>query len=250
MPDAARAFSALQMLWAASLAVLQRSKPLRRQFRQSMAVIVDVQRLEALGIDLDCSREMLSLLDDEEIVVLRPALQRGFIIRIAGIGINFQLHTLLEDALIGDVDAGWLPGERPAPEVVAVSRDAPITDPDNLPHAYGAFNLWNWTGLRADGTVPDPKTEGQATGSGHWIWNEGIPADIVPFRGTRVILIGPAPYPRGWDAGRFFPSMAGELEVLRVLSQDDACDWLKRIARAPKPEASGRHISAEDVEGI
>ncbi|HEV2460661.1 MAG TPA: hypothetical protein VGS80_20090, partial [Ktedonobacterales bacterium] len=61
MPDAARAFSALQMLWAASLAVLQRSKPLRRQFRQSMAVIVDVQRLEALGIDLDCSREMLSL---------------------------------------------------------------------------------------------------------------------------------------------------------------------------------------------
>lgn len=247
MPEAAQAFGSIEWLSTAALAMLSRSKTLRAQMKADASLVQAIGRWDALGLPLPCFHEMLSILDDEQVVALHPELARGYVIRIAGIGNNFQLHTLLADALIGDTAQGWLPGERPSPQVAALAKDAPITDPDKLPTAFGAFNLWNWTGLRANGSLPG-KDEGQATGSEHWIWNEGVPADIVPFQGTRVILIGPPPYARSWNSGRFFPAMVGELEVMRQLSAEEARDWLDRLASAPKPKASGRHISADDIE--
>jgi hypothetical protein len=244
MPEEGRAFISLEWLSAATLAMLSRLKTVRKQVQADQQLTQAIGRFDQVGMELPCFREMLSILDDEQIVVLHPALGRGYAVRIAGIGNNFQLHTLVEDALIGDVEQGWLPGERPSPEVAALAKDAPITDPDSLPSAHGIFNLWNWTGLRPDGTLPN---ESQAAGKEHWIWNEGVPADIVRFAGTRIILIGPAPYPRGWGSGRFFPGMKGEFEVLRQLSTEEAYDWLDRIARAPKPVPAGHYITAADI---
>jgi hypothetical protein len=249
MPDSAQAFSSMEWLSTAALAMLSRSKVLRAQLKADTPLVQAIGRWDELGLPLPCFHEMLLILDDEQIVVLHPELARGYIIRIAGIGNNFQLHTLLADTLIGDTAQGWLPGERPSQQVVALAKDALITDPDKLPTAHGAFNLWNWTGLGATGSLPGGD-EGQATGSAHWIWNEGVPADIVPFQGTRVILIGPPPYARAWNSGRFFPAMVGELEVLRQLSAEEARDWLDRLASAPKPEASERYISADDIEDV
>ncbi len=246
MPDAAQAFASLKWFRVATLALLSRSKALRKQAQADSPLVQAIARLDKLGMELPCYHEMLSVLDDEQLVVLHPALARGYLIRIAGIGKNFQLHTLLAGALIGDAGRGWLPGERPSPEAVALAKDAPITNPDRLPTEKGACNLWNWTGLRADGTLPEGKTDGTE----HWIWNEGVPADIVPFQGTRVILLGPPPYPRSWGSGRLFPAMAGELEVLRHLSPEEARSWLGRIASAPKPTPAGRLITADDVKAI
>lgn len=240
------ALMALKTLNTAALAVLSRSKALRRQTQADTAFKRAVARLQELGFEQTCLPEMLSLLDDEEIVVLHPQLARGYDIRIAGIGNNFQLHTLLEGALIGDVAQGWLPGERPSREVLALSTDAPITDPNNLPTVVGAMNLWNWTGLRADASL----AEGLHGSHDHWIWNEGLPADIVPYRGTRVILLGQPPYRRSWFAGRYFPAMVGELEVLRQMPEDEARAWLNTLARAPKPMAPGHSVTAADVERL
>jgi hypothetical protein len=243
MPDDAQAFASLEWLSTAALAMLSRSKALRGQLKANRPLVQAIERLATVGAELSCFREMLSILDDEQVVVLHPESGRGYLIRIAGIGNNFQLHTLLADALIGDINQGWLPGERPSAEVAALAKDAPMSSSDELPTAFGAFNLWNWTGLGATGLLP----EGQSTGSEHWIWNEGIPADIVPFHATRVILIGPAPYARSWNSGRFFPGMIGELEVLRHLSPEEARDWLDRLASAPKPAPAGRYITGADV---
>jgi hypothetical protein len=250
LPDAAQAMASLDWLTTATLAVLSRSKPLRRNLKANAALVGAIGRLQELGSELPCFHEMLALLDDVEIIVLHPAYQRGYLIRIAGIANNFQLHTLLADALIGDRAQEWLPGERPSAEEVRFAKDAPIRDPDKTPMARGYFNLWNWTGLQPDGALPDAETQGQSAGSAHWIWNEGIPADIVPFKEKRVILLGPPPYPRTWGSGRFFPSMVGELEVLRQLDANETQDWLDRLTRAPEPEPSGRYISAQDVEEI
>jgi hypothetical protein len=96
----------------------------------------------------------------------------------------------------------------------------------------GAFNLWNWPGLDPDGRLPEAQT---TTASAHWIWNEGYPAEIVPFEGCRVVLLGPPPYERHWRAGRAFGGMTGELTVERQLSAAQVSDWLKRLAQAPRP---------------
>jgi hypothetical protein len=168
---------------------------------------------------------MLRVLDNEPLLVLHPAEGKGYALRISGVADNFQLHTLLAGELIGD---GRLSGEPPSASVVALARG--IGEPSGRLNARGSFNLWNWTGLRADGTLP----EGQ-TGSEHWIWNEGVPADVRAFEGTRVVLLSPPPYSRGWNAGRRFAHMPVECAVERELSADEVRALLARMATAPRP---------------
>ncbi|HEX8727875.1 MAG TPA: hypothetical protein VF739_04590 [Ktedonobacterales bacterium] len=242
MPKGLHAVIALKPLNSATMAVLSRSKALRIETRADPSFAQADARLNLLGFEQLCLREMLAVLDDEEIVVLHPGLARGYFIRVAGIGKNFQLYTLVEGALIGDEAEGWLPGRRPSPETLALAKDAPM-NLANLPSAAGYFNLWNWTGLRSDATLE----EGLQSDSAHWIWIEGLPADIVAYHGTRVILLGQAPYARGWNAGRYFPAMAGELEVVRQMPEAETRRWLDELARAPKPTLAGRNVTAADV---
>jgi hypothetical protein len=237
MPENAGAWNALDFLESAALAVLSRSKTLRKRGHEDQALRNAVASLRSH--DFMCLDRMLQVLDDEPVIVLHPSLKRGYQIKISGIGDNFQLHTLLADALIGDESKGWLPGKRPDAEVAALARGA-LFNPEKTSAADGAFNMLNWYGLGADGVA----VEGQSS-SDAWIWNEGIPADIAPFEDTRVILLTPPPYARSWNAGRFFPSVVGELEVTRQLSTQEVNDWLARLAAAPHPQVNRRADAVE-----
>src|SRR5262249_45321629 len=130
---------------------------------------------------------ILQVLDEESLLVLHVEQKKGFDVRISGIADNFQLHTLLAGAIIGPPPKGWVQGEAPSPRAVAESRDGPI-DPRGGDAVAGAFNLCNWTALQPDGSLP--KGQGKDAAA-HWIWNEGCPADIVPFEGRRIVLLGP-----------------------------------------------------------
>ena len=100
-------------------------------------------------------------------VVLDPAQGKGYRVRISGLADNFQLHTLLADALIGRFSNRWLRGRRPSRAEVATARDGPIHE--RGPSAYGSFNLWAWRGLTAEGKLRNPMA-----GRAYWIWNEGV----------------------------------------------------------------------------
>ncbi len=115
MPEEARAWFALQPLCTAALAVLMRLPHMRAAIRQDPAFKAALAECPANNSSIDCLRDVLAVLDNEELVVLHPALQWGYRIRISGIGTNFQLHTLLADALIGDPTQGLLPGTRRSP---------------------------------------------------------------------------------------------------------------------------------------
>lgn len=60
----------------------------------------------------------------------------------------------------------------------------------------------------------------------------GIPADIYPFEGTRIVLLQDSPYERTWNAQRLFQDMVGEIEVVKVLDQAKYQGWIKRISEA------------------
>jgi hypothetical protein len=209
------------------IAHLSRSKRLRALAR-SRPRLLELSREadRAAGYNSFLS-DMLRVLDDERLVVLHPGERKGYEVRMSGVADNFQLHTLLAGELIGDPADGRLTGEKPDPAVVAVARGART---DGRLHATGAFNLWNWQGLRPDGTLPT----GQNAGSEHWVWNEGKPADVRPFEGVRVVLLGPPPYARSWTAGRRFPFLPAEFAAERILTPDEVSGWLARIAAAPR----------------
>jgi hypothetical protein len=213
------------------IAHLSRSKPLRARARERPELLEKTQNCDAAACGFGSFlHTMLRVLDDEPLIVLHVDQRKGFRIRIGGIADNFQLHTLLAGTLIGSPAKGLLKGEAPSPKAVAQCRDKNpgAAGGENV---TGAFNLWNWTGLQPEITLPKGQT---APAADHWIWNEGCPADIRPFEGQRTVLLGPPPYTRHWRAGRQFSGMVGELSLEANLSTQEVDDWLARLAAAPR----------------
>jgi hypothetical protein len=229
MPEEALSFHALETFSMAAVAMLSRSVEARKASRSRAVLLAALEELGGQYGHAGTLWMMMQVLDDEPIAVLHPGEGKGYRVRISGLADNFQLHTLLADALIGRLPGRWLRGARPGRAEVEAARDGDVGE--DGPPAHGAFNLWTWRGLKPDGTLRDP-----GSGSAHWIWNEGVPADIPTFEGTRVVLLGPPPYQRSWTAGRRFPGMAGDLRVERILARGEVREWLGRIAAATPAE--------------
>jgi hypothetical protein len=188
--------------------------------------------------------KMLQVLDDEELVVLSPEPKVGFRVRIRGIGDNFQLHTLLAGAIIGPAAEGLYPGVvgtvfdghgdpaepgRPLDRrAVGVARDLPCTRHEAS--VYSHLQLWTWEALQPDGRLPD----NPIANHDYFVWNEGVPADIPPLEGVRVILLGNVSFSRSWNGGRVFPFMAGDLRVEERLPPAAVDGWLRRPAAAAR----------------
>jgi hypothetical protein len=230
-PTAVLGYMSQEFFRLGLIAHLSRSKALRRAARSRPELLEETLRCdEVAGSYRSFLATMLRVLDDESLLVLHVAQRKGFDVRISGISDNFQLHTLLAGAVVGSPAEGFVSGEAPSLQAVTECRDATCDEQGGQP-VTGAFNLCNWPALQPDGSLP----EGQGSdASKHWIWNEGCPAEILPFEGRRVVLLGTPPYSRHWRAGRQFSGMPGELTVERVLDAAMVEDWLNRLARAAR----------------
>jgi hypothetical protein len=192
---------------------------------------------------------MLQVLDGEELLILSPEPRVGFRVRIRGIGDNFQLHTLLAGHIVGPVEEGLYPGlvgtirdghaspaqpGRPLDaRAVGVAGDLPCTRDEAA--VWSHLQLWTWEALQPDGRLPDnPIAQHEL-----FVYNEGVPADIPPFEGVRVILLGDVSFSRSWNGVRIFPFMPADLRVEAKLSAEEVDGWLKRIAAAPRDGKGG-----------
>jgi hypothetical protein len=232
VPDEANAFHALDPLALGAIAMMSRSPGIRALVRERHPDLLG----QALALAPYHGRAgflatMLRVLDHEPLLALHPGLRRGYELEMFGVATNFELFILLADALIGDPGAGWLPGERPDPRAAVACRSEAVAP--GAETTVAPFNVWNWTGLRPDATLPGGD---QFAGSEHWVWMEGVPADIRPFEGLRVVLLGPPPYARIIRTGRCFRDMPADLRVTRVLPADEVEDWLRRLSNAPRPQ--------------
>ncbi|CAO0834986.1 putative protein OS=Streptomyces microflavus OX=1919 GN=Smic_20580 PE=4 SV=1 [Streptomyces microflavus] len=139
---------------------------------------------------------------DEPLVALHRTSGTGYALRFFGVGDNFQLHTLLADALIG---GGHVEGYAPSSQEAAVCRETP-----GQVDTGGSFEL----------TAPD----------GGRLWNEGTPADIPVVDGVRLLVLDEPSYRRSWPAGRFFPGMRGDVILERALEQEETERWFALVS--------------------
>ncbi|MCG6494924.1 hypothetical protein [Kitasatospora sp. A2-31] len=198
-------------LWQMASFAVYTHAAVRTSARSSGVTDVLAELIERYGDghhDLKGLLYLMKMLDDEPLLVLDRPSGTGYLVRMDGLADNFQLHTLLAELLIG---GGHLPGTRPHPEVVALSRTAEV-DARRRVIALGAFNL----------LAPD----------GSWIWNEGTPADIPVVDGVRTLVLDPQPYERSWSAGRFIQQVPGDLRLERVLAPAEAAAKLAAAAPA------------------
>ena len=165
--------------------------------------------------------ELLRMAEADTALVLDRASWRGFRVRFDGIGDNFQLHTLLADALIGK-EGMRVPGNRPDPRWTASCLDAPAD-----PLADVVRGEWDLVG-----------------GNGDWLGNEAYPGDIPSIDGERVLVLEPQTLSHSWRAGRRHPNIPGSLQVLEELRPEEATTWWSRIHSA----GSVRHPLAPAIE--
>jgi hypothetical protein len=169
--------------------------------------------------------EILRVLDDERYVAIEPATGRGIRGRFGGLADTFQLNVLIMNAF-----------PRTADEPARVSQEAVDValgrGPQNSDETItGSWNLYEWPALGRDGSLPP--AHGQV-GTTHWIWNEGVPADIPPFGGERVIVLGPPTYVRTWRSQRGFAFLRGSLSVEETLSADEVRELVLAIIATPR----------------
>ncbi|WP_159945104.1 MULTISPECIES: hypothetical protein [unclassified Nocardiopsis] len=165
--------------------------------------------------------ELLRMAEADTALVLDRASWRGFRVRFDGIGDNFQLHTLLADALIGK-EGRRVPGTRPDPRWTAACLDAPAD-----PLADVVRGEWDLVG-----------------GDGTWVGNEACPGDIPVLEGERVLVLEPQTLTHSWRAGRRHPHIPGSLEVVEEIPSSEAAAWWSRI----HPAGAVRHPLAPPLE--
>ncbi|MBL8918984.1 MAG: hypothetical protein JNJ54_09015 [Myxococcaceae bacterium] len=201
----------------AAMACLSRSVELRRTLPHKQRLLARCTRYsERYGF----LGKMLLTLDDEPLIVVHGATRRAWRFRLSGVADNFQLHTLIRAALAGS-GPDRIAGEPPSREVADSAAGGRISSA----MASSDWQLACWAGLRPDGGVGE---------SEHWIWNEGVPADIEVLGGERIVLVGMPSIHRSWNAQRVFSAMAGVLEPKGQLSPAEA-DALLLAIRAAQP---------------
>ncbi|NOK85693.1 MAG: hypothetical protein GFH27_549367n8 [Chloroflexi bacterium AL-W] len=221
MSAQANAYSAMELFCRPAVAMISRSKRARRAANDEGRMASRLRRFPVHHDMLHWLAQLLAVVDDEEIIVLHPEYQLGYRVQIEGIAGNHQLFVLLEDALIGDETQGWLPGEKPRPQVVAAATQYNQYN-HSTPYMFG-FHYASWQSLNPEGYLNIGDNAEQ------WLWAEGIPADIPKFEDVRVILLGPTPYTRTFGINAIFEGLEPNLQVLEQLSAEAVKLWLHRL---------------------
>jgi hypothetical protein len=170
--------------------------------------------------------ELLAVPDDQVVLAIHPASRTGMRVLLRGVAEVHQLHVLLSSE--------WT-GPRPDPRVTAACRD---TRPDPDASVFLArWQLFHPSALLPDGTLP----RGLGA-SDSWVWGEQSPAVLPLEKGERVVLLGEPTYRAGWEVGRKFPRVNGDLEVVERLSAVAVTDWLAK--RCPQLPAVRERLAA------
>jgi len=219
LPQQNAAWEALKQFWQPAIAVFTSSAETRRSNRQLRELATKISDYHEGGHWISL---MLSVLDDEPIVVIEPQTGLGILGKISGVVDNFQLNMLLMDCF---PKSGLLARSRIAKRVANVARGVGPQQTDDI--VTGVWNLYTWEAIEANSTLPNPDDYGS-----FWIWNEGSPEDIPTFEGRRAILLGKASYSRSWRSQRMFGNLPAKLEIEHKLKKDEVDQWLQRMFAA------------------
>jgi hypothetical protein len=212
------AWDSLDQFWPPIVLVLSLDADLRRQYAYLAREADNIAEFHVAGYWV---RTLLTVLDDEPIVVIEPKTKQGILARMSGVVDNFQLHMILMDIF---PHAGLFKRKRITKEVADLAKGI---GPQNLEATVtGSWNLYDWRAVQTNLQLPE---ESQLDGVAFWIWNEGTPADIPTLNGRRVILLGPPTYKRQWGAVRTFERLPAEIVIERALNRNEVKEWLEQM---------------------
>ncbi|CAN5889295.1 hypothetical protein BH11MYX4_BH11MYX4_59320 [soil metagenome] len=228
MPREYAAWDSLKSRALLAIACLAHSPKLRRQMQKSRAdLIAAVYPLEEDIEALLFLRQIMRVLPDQTMLVIHPEQRRGFRVEVKEVTTNMELMVLLHDAVIGDPKKGFIEGRRPSLKAIAALED-PDHAPKKPPGVALPFHWSSWRALRPDGTLPAASEQRPP----NWVWFEGVPLDILPFQGERVILLTRPIMPRTMEIEASFEALTPSVTVKQKLSGAEVDRLLLRMGKA------------------
>lgn len=216
-PKETAAWDLLRSRCMAATACLTRSPKLRAKVRANGKLLRAADPLVDYVDEVTALSRVLQILHDEPLLVIHLERRLGWRFTMRDLSTTTELYVLLLDTIVGDPAKGLLKAKRPNPKAIVTVKD-PDNAPKNLAMLDVPFHTVAWPGLLPDGTLPDPTSKEVEHHS--WVWLEGVPAEIPPFEGERVILLqGPVmkrevEVPVPYDA--LFPSLKPRGKVSRA----------------------------------
>lgn len=220
MPDEANAWIGIEAFSRAAITVLSASPEARAVSRDLRASAEQFETFAPWGHWITL---LLSVLDNEPIVVIEPAAKTGFVGTMSGISGNFQLQTLLMDVY------PRAPGEEPRISQEVAENARGLGEQVLEETLHGSWNLYTYQALRSDHTLPEAEDFDSAP---YWIWGEGKPEDIPTVDNHRVILLGPPTYERMWRVQREFDQLKADITITQLLTPEEVDTWLSRLVAA------------------
>ena len=224
-------FDAISSRIATELPAICESVEVRRVARTVEGLRAAAEALARLSTPARDLVDLLAVPDDEAILVLHPELRKGFRLTVRGVADVGQFHVLMTAAILGDKNAGFLPGPAIPNRFVLACRNTGPSIPAGVPMIMEArFQLYTPGALRSDGTLPTG-----FGGSDHWLWPTTPLAAIPRINGERAVMLGPPSYRANWDVCSRFPKMVADLRVVEALGPFRFAEQLSRFAGKPIP---------------
>ncbi len=228
-PKEAAAWAQLPSRCLAAVACLSRSPKLRKQEREKGELVAACEPFYQLVEDVTFLSHVTRVLDpNQKLLVIHPETRRGWRFAFTDITTNLELYVLFLDMIVGDPSKGLLKAGKPNPRAVRA-----LTDPDyevkTPPEVNIPFHTVQWTGLLPDGTLRISAVDRHAH---HWVWLDGVPLDVVPFQGERVILLAPPVMKRSEVVEPAFSALSPSVKLTGKLSQAEVDRLMAKMTRA------------------
>jgi len=171
----------------------------------------------------------LCTLLDEEIIVVHQQERKGYRVHVSGICNNKLFGLLLSGVLIQSSakEPELLQGTRPAGTLISVADGSGPDEVRGLTWSH-PFTFSNWTCVSKENV--DLPVKGVLAGASHWIWRDGCPYEILPFEGTRIVILGPVIVPHEFVPSRPFEELTASAKITRVMSKEEVDALLHRLA--------------------
>ena len=200
-----------QLTFMATMTMLCRSVGTRKRWRARPDVMARLDALEEAGLVPWFLREVFTVHDDVDLLVLDAKNRRAFRFRMVGVRDRlYHCYALLQDALLRHAGPGYLDAEAVDPEMVRYARNRDIAEDDYEPEQ----NLHDH--LRFNFTVPGmPFMPGSAS-----------PSELPTVDGVRLLLVEPKGMSISWNPANMYgvvhEALQASVELVRELDREQA----------------------------
>ncbi|OJJ23046.1 hypothetical protein BKI52_01455 [marine bacterium AO1-C] len=213
MPEAVQAFQAIDHYYSCGIALFSANPT---EFQQGKTAIgQQVGKFAEYTSGGYWFSKLFQTLFQEPILVIELNARKGFIGKMSGIAENFQLQILLmtlpqinQQVAVSPLHQAVVKGvgEQNAGEAIT-----------------GLWNMYDWTYVHQTGE----------NSTNHWIWGEGVPADIPVFNNEyRVIILDTPSYSRGFPVQRMFQNLKADITIEKELDASEVEQWLAMMSSA------------------